>query len=192
VTLTVQQACALIVTMEGCWPAWLLACRALSLQCKEILYRGSLGSWSESECRRDPSLPWVSLSSKPITQTQYTAHPTWLCLVHSNDLSFIPSRWFQTRRFLATSPHPLLPHVLPLSHVNAGGVLEGQWFFHSNHQFQHQESDFPSAADSTHSIRHIINPTVPPQPACIPARLDINPATPPLFSASRVSTRIIG
>jgi hypothetical protein len=25
-TLTVQQACALIVTMEGCWPARLLAC----------------------------------------------------------------------------------------------------------------------------------------------------------------------
>ena len=117
------QACAIIVATPGCWPAWLLACRALSWQCKEILYQGSLSEWAESEHQRDPSISWFSLASHHVTQSQFAFHPTWACLVHADDLSFIPSGWFQTRRFLSTSSLPCLPHVLSLAHACSGGFL---------------------------------------------------------------------
>jgi hypothetical protein len=59
------------------------------------------------------------------------------------------------------------------------GVLEGQWLFYSNRQFVHLEADFPPAADSTHSLRHIINPTAPLPSKFLRSTTTLNALSPP-------------
>jgi len=151
--------CAIIVTIPGCWPAWIFVCQALSLTCQEIIYSGSLDAWAQHVRNAFRDVPWFSMTEHGLQNSQFAKNPVWLCLLLSPDLSYLPPGWLSTRQFLAVGLH--FQHVLNLSHCSSGGVLQGKWSFSSNRPFARTESELPEVGGSRNSVRQVIQTATP-------------------------------
>lgn len=72
-------------------------------------------------------------------------------------MQLFPKAWFRHRRFLGVGSHVQLPHCVQLSHLDAGGVIDGHWTFSSSQPFHSDASTFPSFSQGGRRLRHIIN-----------------------------------
>jgi hypothetical protein len=175
-----SRPCVILVGASGGWPAWLFICHAMNLDCREIYFHAPLDTWGAHARRAFPTISWLPLTSASLTHHQFSSNPNWLCFIlpgERDPMPLLPHSWLFSRKILLAGTSRYLTNRIDLSHLEAGGVMEGHWTFSSNQPFRSLATSlFPLGG---RCLRHILNKaaSIPPQ-AVVPAPRsdDIEPA----------------